>query len=296
MASYLLHALTTFVALAPFVRRLGVEAKHDGRSHRYIQARRDITNDPAPEPGFLSATGGPYPNLPPTSMPHASASISNMSPIAVTTYSFLTTVIQIPIATDTPSSSAIFPLLSDPLATPTSTFANSAYNNATDPLIAAQSHLIIPLNATTLLANGSTTTFLSQTTSTVTLVSATASPIAVQHPAARIIFGDNGCQTLYSITTTALCSTTVSIGGHLPIPVTDCSQLVTFSTSTVANAPSACTTGSQLAGLGLGGETVYFAAPWYEIAARRVPKSVEVVNCVSGMEGMSCHRKGEMEC
>src|SRR5271163_1846752 len=135
MASYLLHALTTLVAL-------GVEAKHDGRSHRYIQARRDITNDPAPEPGFLSATGGPYPNLPPTSMPHASASISNMSPIAVTTYSFLTTVIQIPIATDTPSSSAIFPLLSDPLATPTSTFANSAYNNATDHLIAAQSHLV----------------------------------------------------------------------------------------------------------------------------------------------------------
>jgi hypothetical protein len=71
---------------------------------------------------------------------------------------------------------------------------------------------------------------------------------------------------------------------------------VTFSTSMVATALSACTTGSQLAEVGLGqpmgGETVYFAAPWYEIAVGRVPKLVEVVNCVNGMEGWVVAQKG----
>jgi hypothetical protein len=42
----------------------------------------------------------------------------------------------------------------------------------------------------------------------------------------------------------------------------------------------------------MGGETVYFAAPWYEIAVGRVPKLVEVVNCVNGMEGWVVAQKG----
>jgi hypothetical protein len=60
------------------------------------------------------------------------------------------------------------------------------------------------------------------------------SPIAtLADPSARIIFGNNGCQTLYTPVTTAICSTILPMGGQLPISVTDCGQWVTFSASPV---------------------------------------------------------------
>jgi hypothetical protein len=102
------------------------------------------------------------------------------------------------------------------------------------------------------------------------------SPIAtLADPSARIIFGNNGCQTLYTPVTTAICSTILPMGGQLPISVTDCGQWVTFSASPV------CGGAAMAAPTGAVEMMAYFLAPWYEIASGAVPAIVQVQTCSS---------------
>lgn len=159
----------------------------------------------------------------------------------------------------------------------------------------------ISVNATAVLPNSSLTTFLSQSLSSPGFTSA---PVLN----ARIILGANGCQTLYSISTTQICSTVITRGGQLPITVSSCSQMVTFSSRSTIAAPicdcpnvAACSTAptspaSQIVsrtlisegvspvviaggGSNAGPGMAFFVAPWHEIAAGVVPGSVHVANC-----------------
>lgn len=49
----------------------------------------------------------------------------------------------------------------------------------------------------------------------------------------QIVIGPGGCQTLYSPTVTAICSTVISPVGIPPVTVTDCDQYITFSSETL---------------------------------------------------------------
>lgn len=54
-----------------------------------------------------------------------------------------------------------------------------------------------------------------------------------QSDAGQLVVGADGCQTLYSPTTTVVCSTVVSPAGMPPVTITDCDQYITFSSETL---------------------------------------------------------------
>lgn len=146
--------------------------------------------------------------------------------------SFSSTAIQVPIATVCPlngstESSAAF----EPLSLPT-----FGLSDVTDSIVSASA----------VMPDGSMTTFASrarrqdaavgtQLAAALTLPGGTtAMPLLGEQPdAARLVVGSDGCQTLFSPTTMAICSTVVSPAGLPPVTITDCDQYVTFSSETV---------------------------------------------------------------
>jgi len=54
-----------------------------------------------------------------------------------------------------------------------------------------------------------------------------------QSDAGQLVIGSDSCQTLYSPTTSAICSTVVSPAGLPPVTITDCDQYITFSSETL---------------------------------------------------------------
>lgn len=98
--------------------------------------------------------------------------------------------------------------------------------------------------------------------------------------------GIDGCSTLYTPATTPFCHTTLSGMGQIPITVTECTQLVTFSTSSDSAAATA-------SGIIMGDKRTYFLAPWQVIALGVVPSNVTVEDCLFGQGGEECSTSTE---
>jgi hypothetical protein len=334
--STLLHLIFTLAApnLAAAFR---FQARHHGKSHqnhihRHIDARQDAANGPfvgigmilSPSVTVLPAVSRVTPAcLPPDepletisaidaafggaaapSMRSMVTASSSSEQTTITSFAppvFPITVIQVPIYTICPDPPGYINTTSTLSSNKTALYSNATATGNATYLPQIVSAIPISVNATALLSNGSYTTFLSQS-----LSSPSITPTSV--PNARIILGTNGCQTLYSASITQICSTIITRGGQLPITVTNCSQLVTFSSSSASVAPvcncptaSACPTAptspasqtvsgmltsetiSSALGSGEGRNTgfgiAFFAAPWHEIAAGIVPGLVHVVDC-----------------
>ncbi|KAK5095531.1 hypothetical protein LTR70_003454 [Exophiala xenobiotica] len=143
-----------------------------------------------------------------------------------------TTTVQVPVATvcpqnGTPGSSSAFQLVSLPTV---------MSSNSTDSIVSASATM----------PDGSMTTFASRARRQEAAVAAQlaaaltlpggqmAIPLLEgQSDAGQLVVGADGCQTLYSPTTTAVCSTIVSPAGLPPVTITDCDQYITFSSETL---------------------------------------------------------------
>jgi hypothetical protein len=104
-------------------------------------------------------------------------------------------------------------------------------------------------------------------------------------------YDSRGCSTLYTRTSSAICSTVLSGLGSLPVSVTDCGQWITFSTSTGCKPGPTATIPNHYAEQRppTRERLAYFVAPWYDITAGQVPSSVLVHDCgVEGMDGEAC--------
>lgn len=252
-------------------------------------------------------------------LPSSPLAFSSLSSVpTLSSYLFPTTVIQVPIATvcpDTPASSALFSMLTLP---PLSSMQGTDSTNSSRVGVAmnATNYLPIRVNATALLPNGSTTVFLStSTTSVARLVSpttnstssasssiindTTSSPSAAE--TARIVLDHNGCQTVYSALTTRHCSTTIQPAGILPVPITDCDQWVTFSSDRFADACSTTASAaedtsttipepepeSESSSTTISGPAAFYAAHWYDFLHGPVPTLVRVEDFVPAPSGSS---------
>ncbi|EXJ55023.1 uncharacterized protein A1O5_12762 [Cladophialophora psammophila CBS 110553] len=274
-----MEALLLLIALAmPIIST----KQHEGRAHSHFKERRQQPNSPVEGLGVL-ATLAPAPAV--TTTPSIKATMSS--------YVFPTMVIQEPIATvcpDTPASSAIFSIL------PISSLASTVGSNTTQGLITNSSmYLPIRVNATALLPNGSTTIFLSTSTTRVLPTTSLAIPAIDSGGAetARIVLDKNGCQTVYSAKTTTWCSTTVQPAGMLPVPITDCNQYVTFSSQNLDGCSTTSSSGSLslFAPPDMNEPVVFYAAHWYDLMKGPIPNIVEVQNCAS--TGWNCITSSE---
>ena len=239
-----------------FAAAFRLRARHDGKSHknhihRDIEARQNIPNAPFAGIGILSnpatvsssatlaaTTASPPPQeqfdtisamdtagfggaAAPSmaSMTAASASSSQATIDLLASPVFPITVIQVPIYTICPDAPGYMNLTST-----ISPNATAQYSNATAAAGNATQNTSIPINnvITTLLSSSSPST------------TPAPDPTPPPSPNARIVLNPNGCQTLYSASTTQICSTVITRGGQLPITVSDCSQWVTFSSSILA--------------------------------------------------------------
>ena len=99
-----------------------------------------------------------------------------------------------------------------------------------------------------------------------------------------------GCTTLYTRKSSAICSTFLSGLGSFPIPVTDCAQSVTFSTSSsYGPLPTAVISNDPRGQVEPMEERLaHFIAPWYAVVGGRVPKRVLVRYCVPGLSEQGC--------
>ena len=268
------HSLTLLVALSISLSTSIAHPRHGGRTHQHKHAPRQGAFAGIQ---MLSSPGGSNPtDLPPsdaivldsvtTAIPaptpttDPSGSLSDTSIANATTRTFPITVLQIPVATICPPNTSIpLPVPYSPppinISTPLNrTNPGGPILNLTSSFTNVTDYLPIPANISF------------------------ASPAAtLADPSARIILGDNGCQTLFSPTTTAVCSTVVSMGGQVPISVTDCGQWVTFSSSPACG-PAATSAPNSTVGEAM----AYFLAPWYDIASGLVPAQVQVQTCSSG--------------
>ncbi|KIV79187.1 hypothetical protein PV11_06759 [Exophiala sideris] len=286
--------------------------RHDGRAHNHPRPRQDASTSSAAQVGAGTTTEALPWETTPSASPNAMSSSptnitttdSSVSNVTMSSYTFPTTVIQVAIATvcpDTPSSSAALPIIPIPSSSLNGT------NSTIPPIL---------VNATALLPNGSTTVFLSTTTTPPSItVNATATntsiPTSIGHTeldgggaTARIIFNSDGCQTVYSAKTTSICSTTIHPAGILPVAITDCNQWVTFSSapldgcsvsSGAADTATAIPT-SDAASVGpsITGPTAFYVAHWYDLTqASGVPGFVEVQDCLPLSTGLSCMTSSE---
>lgn len=163
---------------------------------------------------------------------------------------------------------------------------------------------------------------------------ATATQLDFSAETARIVMDSQGCQTVYSALTTVWCSTTIPPPAvdMLSVTVSECGQWVTFSSDRLDGARAGCSTSVGVAGGGGGADTVdaqtptadpaatlisaaaaaatsapppgvtgplaFYAAHWYELVQGRIPKLVQVQECVSSPEQNSESRPtlGMMYC
>jgi hypothetical protein len=278
----LCRSLTTLVALSISFSTSVAHPRHDGRNHEHKHAPRQgafagiqmISSSSGPSstdllPPDVIVPGSAINAAPiPAPMTDSSSKTTNAMLANTTTRAFPIRVIQIPVATICPASH--WTPLPAPYTTSTisatsltqSTSSAHALLNSTSPSTNATDYIPIPANT-----------------------SIVAPTVTLADPSARIILGDNGCQTLFTPITTAICSTVLSIGGQLPIRVTDCGQWVTFSSSPVCDGPG----GAATTALASSSESVaYFLAPWYEIASGAVPAEVQVQTCSSASETSNC--------
>lgn len=297
MTSTTIHLLTILSVLIAPLSALSPIIRHSGKSHPHPKIRqRPEGNGPV---GGLNelVTLPTVPNSSPSSihiilrdtMLPTPTSIAIMStatnPPTISFYVFPTTVIQIAVATncpDTSSSSPIFSIL------PTDPAPYHATNTTKSTSRIATDYLPVYVNATVLLPNGSSTVFLSLSTSTITATTTipamslkpTETPLAVT---ARIILDGNGCQTVYTAMTVPICSTTIRLPGMLPEPVTDCDQWVTFSSQKLGDCFSTDDTilaSASPSPLRITGPVAFYAAHWYELVQGPVPNIVQVENCL----------------
>ncbi|OCT53788.1 hypothetical protein CLCR_09802 [Cladophialophora carrionii] len=286
-----MQVLTILLALAA---PTAASKKHEGKDHLHPAQRRQVQG--------LGVLASPAPATAIVTTPSVTPTISS--------YVFPSTVIQEPVATvcpDTPASSAIFSIL------PVSSLVFAAESsNATRALTNHTTRYIpIQVNATALLPNGSTTVFLSATT-TAPRPPFSASPEAISShtgddttgaaATARIILDSNGCQTVYSARTTTWCSTTVKPAGMIAVSVTDCDQWITFSSQRL----DACSTEAAAAAAptvpGLGDDAAaadgrppmaYYLAHWYDLVQGAIPNRVQVQNCLPGSTAWDCATSSE---
>ena len=274
------HSLTLLVALSVSLSTSTARPRHGGRTHKHKHILRQGAFAGIQ---MLSSPEGPSPTdlLPSDAIVPASVSRANPIQAPTTdpsenstgrpmsnamTRTFPITVLQIPVATICPPKAS--------LTLPTLYVAPSI--NITTPPNSTNGGRPI-LNTTS--SSADVTDYLPL----IAKVSVPSPTVSLADRNVRIIMGDNGCQTLFSPTTTAICSTVVSMGGQVPVSVTDCGQRVAFSSSPV------CGPVTTAAPDGIGGETIaYFLVPWYDIAAGAVPTEVEVRTCSSaGLGGSS---------
>lgn len=224
--------------------------------------------DMLPTPGEITIASGTRTSLytaqtlssrPTGSITYIAVGTSSIGPIPVT-------IMPVPIAT------ICSPVLHQSSAVSNTSLVSSPtlFNSATEQKLAAAATATLMLNATK----------MNETVATIPTFTA---------------YDGLGCSTLYTQTSSAICSTVLSGLGSLPISVTDCQQCVTFSTST-GNGPvptAAMTNGAIEQGQPRREGVAYFIAPWYDIANGQVPSSVLVQNCVQGMDGVACGRTTE---
>ena len=241
-----LALLVTLLTLTAAADSLKIHPRHDGKSHKAAHDAREDTvtrielvkrqgNGAADgisaiddlvsaiastsPPSTISAN---HPSS--TTYSISSSPVSNPSsvPSSITSYAFPSIVIQVPVATICPDDSNTLSLFSVNVTDyPTPTLVPSI--NPGGPII----------NATVILPNNTTSTFLT-TSSSALATSAPASP-STPSDAARIIQGSDGCQTIYAPTTTTICSTVVQLVGIPAATVSDCDQYITFSSEAAAN-------------------------------------------------------------
>ncbi|KAK4940324.1 hypothetical protein LTR10_019540 [Elasticomyces elasticus] len=271
--------------------------RHDGKAHNHPRPRQDDSTLSSIPSG--NVIGVPTTTVDLNAMSSSTTNITTTEPsgpnATMSSYVFSTTVIQVPIATvcpDTPSSSAAFPIIPIPSSSINGT------NSTIPPTL---------VNATALLPNGSTTVFLSTTTTPPsTTLDATSNPIPTATTdsdgggaTARIIFNSDGCQTVYSAKTTSICSTTIHPAGILPVTVTDCNQWVTFSSAPLDGCSASSgatdtatampTSDTASVGPSITGPTAFYVAHWYDLAqAPGIPAFVEVEDCLPLSTGLSC--------
>ncbi|OAL40036.1 hypothetical protein AYO20_00454 [Fonsecaea nubica] len=255
--------------------------QHEGRAHFHPKEPRQLPNSPVQGLGVLT-----------TPAPVATTPFTQSTLPTISSYVFPTTVIQEPIATvcpDTPASSAIFPVVPMSLLG-----ANKTQGSITN----SSSYMPVRVNATALLPNGSTTVFLSTSRARVPPTTSATPPPTEPGGAdtARIVLDKNGCQTLYSAKTTTWCSTTVQRAGMIPVPVTDCGQLVTFSSQRL----DACSTmaGSSFSSPSLSPAEAnepmaFYAAHWYDLIQNPVPNVVQVQDCLPRSSEWDCVTSSE---
>ncbi|OAP59170.1 hypothetical protein AYL99_06468 [Fonsecaea erecta] len=258
--------------------------QHEGRAHFHPKERRQQPVSPFQGLGVLA-----------TSAPVAAASTTASTTPTISSYVFPTTVIQVSVATvcpDTPASSAIFPIL------PVSSLASVVGANTTQGWITNSStYMPIRVNVTALLPNGNTTVFLSTSTTQVLPTTTTVTTPPLGPETARIVLDKNGCQTVYSAKTTAWCSTTVQAAGLLPVPVTDCDQLVTFSSQRLGGCstttPGSSPFGSSLSPVETNEPMAFYVAHWYDLIRGPIPSVVQVQDCLPLSTGWNCITSSE---
>ncbi|KEF58718.1 uncharacterized protein A1O9_06644 [Exophiala aquamarina CBS 119918] len=175
-----IQLLTILSIIAP-TSLFGPAIKHSGRSYPHPKGRQEVEGN-GPAAGVTDLLPPPIVHEPVLSSTHASfqdtvpptspmlTGIEDQAPAmrtpTISHYASPTAVIQMAVATvcpDTPSSSPIFPLLALDLAS----YDATNTMQATQPTIT--SYVPIYVNATVFLTNGSSTVFLSLSTSTATI-------------------------------------------------------------------------------------------------------------------------------
>ena len=328
----LLTALLTLTAAANSVK---IHPHPDGKSHKAAHNARENTVSrtelvkrqgngngggngisaidelvPAVPSTLMPSTTSTYnPSSTTYSVPWSPISYQSSVSSSITSYTFPSTVIQVPIATICPDDSNTLSLFSlivtgYPLPTPTPSI------NPGGPII----------NATVILPNNTTSTFLTTSSFASTISSSTSTPASSD--AARIIQGSDGCQTIYAPTTSAICSTILQLVGIPAATVSECDQYITFSSDAATNTASCLGTAgpaspdANLVGLGAKSVTTvlnlsplaieatgdaavagatetsqlmydaavvppgtYYAAPWHDVAKGGVPSLVRAEIC-----------------
>ena len=343
MMTMTIHLLTILSILITPSSAFGPTIRHTGRSHphpKVLVRRQTEGNSPGaglnavvPPPPIVpvpvpSSTHVTFPEIILATYTYPMPTVIEDPPTATSIptlshYVFPTTVVHIAVATvcpDMPSSSAIFPLVSTDLS------SSEAPKTIASSSLALTSHVPVYVDATVFLPSGSSTVFLSLSTSTVTISPVLPSLESTPPPSAetaRIVQDSNGCQTVYTAATIPCCSTMIRPPGMLPVPVTDCEQWVTFSSQKLGDCSSAEYTILPATIFPAGesptpptptfgpvalppspsptppspqitGPVAFYAAHWYELAQHPVPNIVRVENCLPDTtSGSICQTSSE---
>ncbi|KAK5046792.1 hypothetical protein LTR84_007146 [Exophiala bonariae] len=314
-----MHALAILGVLTDHSSAINPTSRHTGRGHRHPQLRQGsggngsaagLTEIIPPPPVLSGPISSSTAALHDTILPASATAITLPS---VSSYTFPSTVTQVAFATiclDTPSSSAIFSIL------PTDSASSLTTSTATSHRSIETSVLPVLVNATMVLSNGSSVTFLSLSTTTTTVTSDPSGALIqpTEQPSveiARIVLDANGCQTVYTETTAPACATTLRLPGMLPAPITDCDQSVTFSSQSLGDCSDtlwiasqayqfstletpASTVSSSPASTQITGPMAYYVAHWYELIQGPVPEVVKIENCIpQSASGHLCQTSSE---